>query len=413
MTGSLWGRRREPDPAVAQAQAARGQAANALLELDTVQRDVERQVEEYAEFSPTEGPRVTSSWAPVRDAAFTATAAYLEVDQRYQLDENPNQARAAVDEYDRVGRGMADLTARIRDFAQWAEPRFAQVRRQSFELQAAVADLGPALEAAEQAIAEARTAGLRTVDPDAALAAAQAEAARARAGEGVHGLRAAVDAARAASGHAREAAELALGLPARRDEIARRLSSTRTRHQVTTNRVGGLAATLSVLRQRYSVAASEDLAGVPVEVAHQLDVAERALHEASAAAQQDQQRWGDAETELRAARAACQAAEEAAQLALARLADLDSVAADPKRWVEDTRRAVRDAQRFLTDSPTLDRPMADRLDQLAARVVRAGDGVAARRPGSRPDHWALLAELLHVRSATAAVVAEARERRAR
>lgn len=415
MTGSFFGRRREPDPALAQAQDARGKAAVALLDLDTVQREVEHQVEEFAEFFPTEGPRVTSSWAPVRDAAFTATSAYLEVDQRHQLGEHTTaeQARAAITDYDRVGRGMADMTGRIRDFATWAEPRFAQVRRQSFELRAAVADLDPALGAARQAVAEARAAGLRTVDPDAALAAAEAEATRARAGADVHGLRAAVEAARAASAHARTAAELALSLPARRDEVARRLSSTRTRHQVTTNRVGGLEGTLSELRQRYSVAASDDLAGVPGEVAHQLDLAEQALRTATTAAREDEQRWGDAETALRAARAACELAEESAQRALARLADLDAIAADPGRWVEDTRRTVRDAQRFLVDSsPTLDRAMANRLDQLSARVVRAGESVAARDPRVRADHWALLRELTEVREGTAAVVTEVRERRA-
>ena len=400
MSGAPRWWRREADEATALARDAKGRAAVTLLELDTVQREVEREVEEYADFAPGDGPRLTSRWAPLRDEAFAVTSGYLDVEQRYDLetDLGMEQARTAAAEFAMVGAAMSDVARRVTAFGEAAEPKFTQVRRQVAELTVAMRELDPTVTAARRAVADARAAGLLTVDPDVELTAAEAAAARAHEGDAVHGLRATQEAARLATAHARAALELARQLPARREEVARRASSTRTRVQVTTNRVASLPATLSELRKRYAAA--------------HLRRAQQALTTADELSGPDAQRWAEAEAALRAARAACTEAEDAAQVVLRRLAELDSVAKDSKPLLATTRRTVRDAQRFLLDSaPTLDTRLAGVLDRLAERLDAASHELARRDPAVRTDHWAYLSELTDIAARAGAVVTEVRERR--
>ncbi|MEO6880900.1 MAG: hypothetical protein ABI181_08125 [Mycobacteriaceae bacterium] len=405
--------RREADESLVEARAAKGRAATMLLSLDTVQREVESQVEAYAEFSPGDGPRLSSTWTPLRDEAFAATGAYLQVEQYFDLDADlsADDARVAATEFDRVGRAMSDVAGRVRTFGEQAEPRFAQVRAALAQHTTLLRTLSPALDDARAAIAAAQQAGMRTTEPDEQLAAAEVEAARARQGDTVQGLRAAAEAAARATEHARAAAELARALPARKQEVARRITATRTRLQVSADRTAGLDSTMSQLRQRYAAAASTDLAAVPGEVVAALARAERGVFTARNAAAENSQRWAQAEQGLHSAREACEEAERAARKAVRRLEDLDAVAADPGPLLESTRRTVRDAQRFLLDSsPTLDRPLAARLDALAARLDRLQAGLRARRPDTRVDHWAYLHELQEVAAGAADIVAEVRER---
>ncbi len=414
MSGAPRWWRREADEATALARDAKGRAAVTLLELDTVQREVEREVEEYADFAPGDGPRLTSRWAPLRDEAFAVTSGYLDVEQRYDLetDLGMEQARTAAAEFAMVGAAMSDVARRVTAFGEAAEPKFTQVRRQVAELTVAMRELDPTVTAARRAVADARAAGLLTVDPDVELTAAEAAAARAHEGDAVHGLRATQEAARLATAHARAALELARQLPARREEVARRASSTRTRVQVTTNRVASLPATLSELRKRYAAAASVDLARAPADVAAHLRRAQQALTTADELSGPDAQRWAEAEAALRAARAACTEAEDAAQVVLRRLAELDSIAKDPQPLLATTRRTVRDAQRFLLDSaPTLDTRLAGVLDRLAERLDAASHELARRDPAVRTDHWAYLSELTDIAARAGAVVTEVRERR--
>lgn len=406
--------RREADEALLAARDVKGRAAVTLLGLDTVQREVEHQVEEYADFAPADGPRLTSTWSPLRDEAFAATGAYLEVEQRFDLesDLSADQARAAAQDFERVGRAMGEVARRVTAFGEQAEPRFSQVRAAVAQHTTLVRALEPALAAARAAVTEARAAGLLTVDPDIELGAAETAATRALEGDAVHGLRAAADAARVATAHAEAARDLAQGLPARREEVARRQSSTRTRLQITADRVTALPVTLSELRKHYSAAASADLTEVPAAVTGALHRAEEQLVRAAQLAREDTQRWGEAEVELRAARAACTEAEEGAARALQRLSALDAVAKDPQPLLAATRRTVRDAQRFLLDSaPTLDARLAGVLDRQAERLDAAQDSVARRDPAARVDHWAYLHELTDVSERAGAVVTEVRERR--
>lgn len=215
MSGAPRWWRREADEATALARDAKGRAAVTLLELDTVQREVEREVEEYADFAPGDGPRLTSRWAPLRDEAFAVTSGYLDVEQRYDLetDLGMEQARTAAVEFAKVGAAMSDVARRVTAFGEAAEPKFAQVRRQVAELTVAMRELDPTVTAARRAVADARAAGLLTVDPDVELTAAEAAAARAHEGDAVHGLRATQEAARLATAHARAALELARQYP--------------------------------------------------------------------------------------------------------------------------------------------------------------------------------------------------------
>lgn len=347
--GRWW--RREQDESLVQARAAKGTAAMTLLELDTVQRAVEAQVQAYLDYSPAEARRFGETWAPVQLAANTAITHYLEVAGAHDVDADldPGHARTAVAEFTAAGERMHAAQVAVRHFADLSEPRFEQVRIASGQLERAMREVDGQVVAAEQAVAVARAAGLRTVDPDAELARARAALTTAREGVSVHGLRAANEAARAAAEHARVATVAAQGLDARAAEVAHRLSSTRTRLEVSAQRTHGTATGLSELRKRFSSGASADLAGVPEQVAEQLALAERAVSRAATLAAPEQQRWTDAEAALAEGRSAVVAAEGLADRVRTRLAELDAVIADPSGPLTTTRRAVRDAQRFLLD----------------------------------------------------------------
>ncbi len=415
MTGGPRWWRREADEALVVARDAKGRAAVVLLGLDTVQREVERQVEAFVDFAGGEGPRLEASWAPLREQAFAATAEYLQVQQYFDLDADlsAHDARTATSEFDRVGGVMGDVATSVRRFGEQAEPRFALLRAAAARHTALLRGLDPVLATAREAIAAAQQQGLRTPEPEAELAAAEADAARARAADPAT-LTAATQAAEAARAHAERAAELAAALPARKQEVARRITSIRTRLQIATDRTAGLDDVLSELRRGYVAAASADLADVEEEVAAHLHRAERGIFAARTAAAEGHQRWAEAEAGLQTAREACDAAEGCAGRVRGRLADLDAVAADPGPLLDSTRRTLRDAQRYLVDSsPTLDRPLAQRLDRLAARLDAAHDGVRARAPHTRVDHWAYLHELQQVSDGAGAVVEVVRERRRR
>ena len=225
-------------------------------------------------------------------------------------------------------------------------------------------------------------------------------------------LRDSTEAARAATEHAAAATELALALGDRRREVMRRISSARTRLQITVDRVSTIDEAVSALRRRYSAGASADLGNVGDRVGAHLKEAERGIFDARNAAAEGEQRWGDAEEAVRRARAACDEAEDAAAAVRRRLGELDAVAKDPQAVLDKTRTTLRDAQRYLLDSaPTLDRRLAGVLDRLAGRLDTAQRGLRERRSGARVDHWAYLRELDDIASGAGAVVAEVRERR--
>lgn len=426
--GGWFGRRNVDDAALAIARTEKGTAAMTLLELDTVQRTAETQVQAYLDYAPGEAQRFSQSWAPVQSEANGAITHYLEVAGEHDVDLELEAAaaKAAANAYNAAGARMHAAALAVTAFAEKSEPRFEKVRIASTQFERTMREVDGLLTHAEQAVATAGTAGLRTVEPEALLAQARAEVRTAREGVSVHGLRAANDAASDAAEHARAAATAADGLEERAAEIAQRLSSTRTRLQVSRERTRGTDTGLSELRKRFSAGASDDLADVGEQVSEHLAAADRAVR--TAATLSEQQRWADAESALAEGRSAVVTAEGLADRVRTRLAELDAVIADPRGPLTAARRAVRDAQRFLLElAPELEQgsdalPSANpyaraarTLDSLAERAVAAEDELAGRdAPGAgRVDHWEWLHELAGLNDAASSVVAELRERQAR
>jgi hypothetical protein len=92
-----------------------------------------------------------------------------------------------------------------------------------------------------------------------------------------------------------------------------------------------------------------------------------------------------------------------------RLQRLNEVSFDHTKEVEQTRFAIRDAQRLaMAGRSTPDPRHAGPLDDAVARVDRAVAGLTGRHP----DYWHLLTELDAVKETVQRVVEQIREQRA-
>ncbi|MFV2121257.1 hypothetical protein ACE14D_23585, partial [Streptomyces sp. Act-28] len=394
----------------AEAQAAKDAAAAAFYELDTAQRDLRISVETIVavDGSPA-ARRVAEEFAALGRHVDEASRVYIEAVDGYDLDRvdldaaTASGARAdltrAEEELVRVRGELERFEQRIAPLLDTAETRLAR-------LAPAVERARAALLAASNALDAVRGSGLRADGPAARLAALAPEQTRLNEGAGRHGVAETLQRADRVLREAEAVRAEAERLPERAAEIDRRLVSLRTRAQALANRAAAAEPVLSELRRRFTAACWQDLQPVPARAVETVRRAEGKLSEAERARQE--QRWADATALLGTVRALLNATDEAVSAVGDRLRRLDAVSEDPRREVERTRFAIRDAQRFAMDGRhTPDPRHAGPLDDAVARLDRAVDGLEGRHP----DYWHFLAETEAVRAAVARVVEQIREER--
>lgn len=402
-----WGR---GDAGRAAAQAAKDAAAQAFLDLDTVQRDVRISVEAVAasDNSPN-ARRAIADFAALGTRIDQASQEYITALDAHDLDAedldhgSANQARQQLE---RAKQQLVAVKTELERFAGFLQPLVAAAETQ-------LAQVGPAVErakrawlAASNALDAVKAARIGSEDLSRQLAALGPQLQLIGEGAGKHGvqtvLRTAADVQRSAEKIRAEADRL----PEQAREIDQRLASLRTRTQALETRAGNIGPTLSELRRRFSSACWVDLQNVPEQTEAAVRNAQQRLAEAAKA--RDEQRWPDAISILATTRTLLNTADGAVATVNERLHSLNEAQRAPQAEIERTRFALRDAQRLaMAGRSSPDPRHAGPLDAAVERLDRAEQGLTGRHP----DYWHFLTELAAVRETAAHVVQAIREER--
>lgn len=372
------------------AQAAQDGAVAAFLDLDKRQSYVNDAIDAAGE-SGAGGPGLTRAWAPVKQAAFDASAKYLATADSFSLMDgaerptgvDPAAARAAFIE---VHRTLADAAVAIDTFYRDHADELEQARslraatpKISADARSAALQAESALTAAEQdgvAYASVVAAAGELVDALSALKTADTIGSPLEIRHAAAAVHAAAESVTGRINHARS-------LPG---TVPSSLTSVKTRIQAVTTRLESMPAHRSALLREFSADCSKDLNGAD-------DRARRALEQARTAwAAADRGLRGgqleDAAEHLTAARAQLTSAEHESDSLADRLALLRKTKADPAAAAKATRFKLRDAQLLVVDRGLVPQ-WGSVLDAQAARIDRA----AAELSGTHPDYWAYLQAL--------------------
>ncbi len=380
--------------------------------MDRTQQDTNRQVDSYTRLfsGSASASQIRAEFEAVNGHCDDVARAYIETLDRYDVE--AHQPKRALQEAEMALRqvaGTLDQAERqIEEFRQRHDGEFARVGPALAQLSPQVAAARSALDRAESAVADLDHQGLRPGLAGDALAGAQAGAQILVGGAEVLGIAGTLRQAEHVASLAERASALAQDLPRKRDEVARRVSSLRTRNEALANRIPAVEAGLSQLRRGYSEICWQDVATAAATMRQRAQEATRLREQAATAAAA-----GDYDTAMEALREATAAlgnAESRGRAVAERLTALYEAANDPSARIAKVRFGLRDAQRLVmagADAPGTRARWAVRLDALVDRLERATTAVR----GPHPDYWAFLTELSAIADTVATVVSEVRAER--
>lgn len=362
----------------------------AFLDLDKRQSYVNDALDAAGE-SGAGGTGLARSWAPVKQQAFDASAAYLATAESLSLLDGADRPTgvdpaAAQTAFVDVHRRLADAAVAVDRFYRNHADELERAR----SLRAATPQISADARAAALQAESALTAAERDGVAYASVLAAAGELVEALSAlktadtigsplEIRHAAAAVHAAAESVTSHIQHARSLTGTVPSS-------VVSVKTRIEAVTTRLESLPAQRSALLREFSADCSKDLTGAD-------DRARRALEQARTD-------WADADRALRAGRledAADHLATARARLTSAehdgdalgdRLTLLRKTKADPVAAAKATRFRLRDAQLLVVDRGLVPQ-WGSVLDAQAARIDRA----AARLTGTHPDYWSYLQEL--------------------
>ncbi|MGI8528062.1 MAG: hypothetical protein ACR2KO_01150 [Geodermatophilaceae bacterium] len=405
--------RRGRDQAQALAREAAGRAAQALIDLDREQTEAADGVRMLTSVDSSQGARqVAAAWEPVREQANHAVAAYMSAVSAADLDSDPEEpvARHAAEAFRTSADQLAHAVVAVRRFLEQSGRPLQRARSAHAAVPDRLRAAQVAVTSAARAIDAAQAEGYLAREATELLQ--QARSALAQLDRGVEslGLQGVLDGAAHVIELSAKAQADAESLRGRAQALTQRITAARTFLQVTEGQLDDAPEALSELRRSYVYPSFADLEKTPATAATDLAKARRHLDRAAALVTSQEQRWGEADEAVAAARVAIEAAARAAQSVRHRLSALRAAEEDPGEPLRQTRRVLRDAQRFLLAGPDRPAPQhVSRLDALGIQLDTVPERLAAR---NRPDFWAYLTELATVSEGARAVVDAVRQARA-
>ncbi len=412
-------RRPQDDQVARNAQAAQDAAVAAFLDLDTRQSYVADAIGAVAGTVPngvpgnspgghgTSGSALVSSWQPIAQQSFDASAAYLQTAEKHSLVDPAENRPTGVDPvsagsaFTEVSRQLAAAAAAVDSFYQGHIEALEEARSLRAATPILASDARTAATGIEAELTAADAAGLAYPSVLNAAGELIAELSALKTAETVGNpaeIRRAAGAVQAAVANvgARIAAAKTL-LPSVRSSIA----SVRTRIEAVTSRLESLPATRSALLREFSADCSKDLNGVDDQARTAL--ADGRSEWTAARVSLDAGNPELAAAQLATARSRLAAAQAAADALIDRLGVLRAVRADPAEAARTTRFRLRDAQLLVVDRKLVPQ-WGSVLDAQAARIERA----AAELTGRHPDYWAYVQTLRSVEAFVRGVVDKVR-----
>lgn len=396
------------DKAQLSARESQGRAARALVDLDAALGRTRSLIRTYAQIDPgPEAHRLERAWEPYDRQADEAMSEYLEAVAAKDLDTDVEEwvAQHAIGLFAGIAEKLTLATRSIEQFQASESAAFNRVKALQALLPKAVAEARASLDGARQAIEQARADGFQAREPEAELAQARADLERlagALTDAGGPGAQERLDAVNAVAQQGARIVRRAQTLGQERDALARRIGSVRTAAAVAHEQAADLPEILSELRRDHLASSFAAVERNPAIAAAALRDVEDALASAVRLIADDVQRYDEAAVVLDRARASLDEARSATHAVADRLNALNAVKRDPRPVWEESRRALRDAQRYAMGRPGTGRQVIAQLDGLAIRL----DGARQRldREG-RPDYGGYLDELAAVRAGAARIVA--------
>ncbi len=405
--------RRGRDQAQVAAREAAGRAAQALIDLDREQTAAAEGVQMLT--SVDTGPaarQVAAAWEPVREQANHAVAAYMAAVSAGDLDSDPEEAvaRHAAQTLHGSAEQLAHAVVAVRRFLEHAGRPLQQARSAHAAVPDRLHAARVAVTTAARAVEAAHASGYLAREATDLLEQARSALAELDRGVEALGLQGMLDGVANVVRLSARAKDDAESLPDRAQDLTQRITSARTFLQVTEGHLEGVPETLSDLRRAYIYPSFADVENNLATADVALAQGRQHLDRAAALATPQEQRWGEADEAIAAARAAIDAAAHAAQSPRHRLSALRAAEEDPEEPLRQTRRVLRDAQRFLLAGADRPAPQhVSRLDALGIQLDTVPDRLTAR---NRPDYWAYLTELASISEGARAVIDAVRQLRA-
>lgn len=405
--------RRGRDQAQAAAREAAGRAAQALIDLDRIQTEAAEGVRMLTSVDTGQAARqVAAAWEPVREEANQAVAAYMSAVSAGDLDGDPEEpvARHSIEAFRVSADQMGHAVVAVRRFLERSGRPLQQARSAHAAVPERLNAARVAVTSAGRAVDAAVANGYLAREATDLLQQARSRLAEVDRGVDALGLQGMLDGAANIIQLSDQSRADAESLPGRAQALTQAITAARTFLQVTEGHLRGIPETLSELRRSFIYPSFADVEDSDDTAEAALATGRQHLQRATDLATPQEQRWGEADEAIAAARAAIDSAAHAAQSPRHRLLALRATETDPEEALRQTRRVLRDAQRFLLAGPDTPAPQhVSRLDALGITLDTAPERLAAR---SRPDFWAYLTELAAVTEGARAVVDAVRQERA-
>jgi hypothetical protein len=346
---------------------------------------------------------IEREWAPVRDACYEASAAYLKVADPTSTWESSVGGSSG---------GVPDVAQTLRLLEQARNGLDQFYDRHRSALDSASNDAASLAAETEAAMTSVRQSGQLLATTDASLldypsvqgareqlesASAQLQAARDR-GD-LAATRQAIEQLKPATAAVTEALQSA---PQREEQARRTVASVRTRIDAVRTRATETRPVISTLLRDFNAKSSADLVDNETLGRTHVGRAEALLGQAVAA--RTQHRPEEALAYAAQARTELAEAERYVDDVADRLGLLREVRADPEKGVGDVRFRLRDAQRLAVDRGAVPQ-WGTVLDAQAARL----DRIVADLGGPHPDYWAYHQALGDVAEFIANVVSRIRQ----
>lgn len=407
--------RRSRDLALHAARESRSSAAEAMFDLDTLQRDLPALMSAHADGlrlrqragqGPMSDPTL-NDWSQVSTRTEAVMTEFLDLDSQFDREKDyeeseANRYRVAFDE---ISSRMRALTPQVQQFRNRHEDALLAAHNRTLAIPRALQEAEASLGEAKHSYAQMQTLGLTdsTVADSYGEAAARMEAAK-QALARKEWTTAARD-ADAAKSLAHQVAARLSGLEKQAQEVHNGYLSVRTRRDALQTQADRLPPIMSELRRRYTAGSWQHLDDAPGRVSAAIATVNEGLTRLGAALKANPLDVPKAAALLRQVRAAASDVDSIIRSAVDTLRRLDEVSADPETLLVAVRRKTIDARRFLANLPS---EKAQRFTYTFDNIAARTDRLVASTKKPHPDWGQVIEEAKSIEDALDAMIRTAR-----
>lgn len=408
--------RRSRDLAQTRASQARATAAQAMFDLDFLQRDLPALITalragrvslQHQDRTRVPDPAVVQDWQTLSARVEAAIALYLDIDANFNphRDLEEVEAKQFITQFEHVTKQMQTVAPDVHAFLDRYEDELLSARNLTLAAPRLLSETADALKAAKSAMS--RSAGQGLVDPSLSVTFATAidTAKQAQAAVDRRAWADGVTLAQSATAAAAAVESKANALPRLAQEVRNGCRSSRTRLEALETQHERLGPVMSQLRQRFTHGSFRHVDDAPERAGETLRLMATGLAQLEKAINETPMNVPAAMLLLRQIRASASDVDGLLRAVKGTLERLTEVSANPESVTVEIRRKTVDARRFLNNLPAEKaQRFAPTLNHLATRTAR----LTADTQQNHPDWGAVLAEAAAIEAGIDAMIRNAR-----